>query len=45
MTVNEMSADIGVERSTVREELETLGFWVVCASWVSHLLMQEHKLK
>jgi len=45
VTVREMSADIRVENSTVREELESLGYWEVCAWWVSHLLMEEHKLK
>jgi len=40
-----MSAGTGVEHSTVWEELGSLGYWEVCAWWVSHLLMEEHKLK
>jgi hypothetical protein len=29
VTVNEMSADIGVEHSNVWEELESFGYWEV----------------
>ena len=45
VTVRKMLAGTGVEHSTVWEELESLGYWEVCAWWVSHLLMEEHKLK
>jgi len=45
VTVREMSADIGVEHSTVREELESFGYWEVYSLSVSHLLREEHKLK
>jgi len=40
-----MSTGTGVEHSTVWEKLESLGYWEVCAWWVSRLMMDEHKLK
>jgi hypothetical protein len=44
VTLREMSADTGVEHSTIWEELESSGYCKVCAWWVSHLLLEEHKL-
>jgi hypothetical protein len=45
VTLIKMAAGTGTENCEMQEMVESLGYWEVCARWVSRLLTGKHKIQ
>jgi len=39
-----IATKLGMGHNAVQEMIGSLGYWIICACWVLHLLTEDHKV-